>query len=435
VSSDRWLLRDVEIDGSVVDCRIADGVVAEVGTALSHGAGEELVDGRGGALLPGLADHHLHVLATAAATGSIDLRGASVPADPSVPPGPGWLRVVGVGAELMREDVDARWPGRPVRVQHRSGALWTLSSAAVEALSSGLTPLERQTGQLWRADDRLRMLLGESGSGIEAEVRRLGEQLASFGITHLMDASPDLDEAGMAIVSAHVPQKVTFMSEAGTGPRKLVLPDHAAPSYDELRRAVARCHETDRPVAVHAVSDTSVALLIAVLDDVGVLPGDRVEHAAMCDDEAASRLAGLGVVVVTQPTIFARRRDAFLAETPPEDAGRLWRLQGLKRAGVRVVVSSDAPYGAPDPGATIAASADRGPESLSAPDALASFLLDPLDLHGPVRRVRPGVAADLCLLADRLDVSLARAADDARWQARATYVNGRRLPARPPSSL
>jgi predicted amidohydrolase YtcJ len=429
------VLRDVEIEGSVVDCRIADGVIAEVGTALSHDAGEQVVDGRGGALLPGLADHHVHVLAAAAARRSVDLRGGSVPADPSVPPGPGWLRVVGAGVELSREDVDARWPGRPVRVQHRSGALWTLSSSAVEALSSGLTPLERQTGQLWRADDRLRMLLRESGDGIEAEVRRLGERLASFGVTHLMDASPDLDEAGMAIVSAQVPQKVTFMSEAGTGPRKIVLPDHAVPSYDELRQAVARCHDAGRPVAVHAVSDTSVALLIAVLDDVGVLPGDRVEHAAMCHDEAAARLAGLGVAVVSQPTVFARRRAEFLAETPPEDADQLWPLQGLVRAGVRVVVSSDAPYGDPDPGATIAASTGRGPESLSPVDALGSFLLDPLALHSPVRRVETGVPADLCLLADRLDVSLARAAADSSWRARATFVDGRCITPSPMSSL
>ena len=47
--------------------------IAETITELWMERGEEVIDARGGALIPGLADHHVHLLATAAAQSSVDL--------------------------------------------------------------------------------------------------------------------------------------------------------------------------------------------------------------------------------------------------------------------------------------------------------------------------------------------------------------------------
>lgn len=44
-------------------------------------------------------------------------------------------------------------------MQHRRGALWTLNTAAIELIGSGLSREERASGQLWRSDARLRALL------------------------------------------------------------------------------------------------------------------------------------------------------------------------------------------------------------------------------------------------------------------------------------
>ncbi|HEX6568080.1 MAG TPA: hypothetical protein VF015_02915, partial [Acidimicrobiales bacterium] len=98
------LFRNVDVDGALVDVRVAGAAVAEVGRSLRPG-GARVVDGDGGALVPGLHDHHIHLLATAAARASVavgppvvrDHRGLAAAlrrADRAGKPG-GWLRAVG----------------------------------------------------------------------------------------------------------------------------------------------------------------------------------------------------------------------------------------------------------------------------------------------------------------------------------------------------
>src|SRR5438105_1052736 len=67
------LLRRVELNGGgVLDVRLDHRCVTEMGRSLEPIAHEVVVDGHGGALLPGLHDHHIHLLALAAARRSID---------------------------------------------------------------------------------------------------------------------------------------------------------------------------------------------------------------------------------------------------------------------------------------------------------------------------------------------------------------------------
>ena len=66
------LIARAEIDGvAPLDVRIADGRIAEIGRGLARRAGETRLDAGGGALLPGLHDHHLHLFALAAAEASL----------------------------------------------------------------------------------------------------------------------------------------------------------------------------------------------------------------------------------------------------------------------------------------------------------------------------------------------------------------------------
>ncbi|MCW2607383.1 MAG: amidohydrolase, partial [Frankiales bacterium] len=71
------LLRDVEVESARTDVLVRDGRVARTGSGL-EADGADVVDGRGGALLPGLHDHHVHLLATAAAAASVDCSASSV---------------------------------------------------------------------------------------------------------------------------------------------------------------------------------------------------------------------------------------------------------------------------------------------------------------------------------------------------------------------
>ncbi len=55
------LLKDVRPYGEdAVDLRITDGVITEIG-ALSAGPDEQVIDGAGAVLLPGLVDLHTHL--------------------------------------------------------------------------------------------------------------------------------------------------------------------------------------------------------------------------------------------------------------------------------------------------------------------------------------------------------------------------------------
>src|SRR3979409_1353759 len=161
------LLTGCEIDGVAgLDGRVREGVVAEIAPHLPAD-GDDVLEAAGGALLPGLHDHHLHLMAMAAALESIACRPPAVAdldalaaalrgASRAAPPG-AWLRGVGyhesVAGALDCDALDALVADRPVRVQHRSGALWVLNRAALR-----VTGLERTapSGRLSRADRLLR---------------------------------------------------------------------------------------------------------------------------------------------------------------------------------------------------------------------------------------------------------------------------------------
>jgi hypothetical protein len=271
---------------------------------------------------------NIHLTAAAAAGESLDLAGSGNLTQLTGWPGTGWIRVTGAGIELTRSDIDRVEAVRPARVQHRSGALWTLNTPAVELLTRALTGAERASGQLWRADERLRRALGRRP---RPELARLGHRLATWGITHVVDATP----TGTAGAFAELPQHVVTMDAAGCGPRKLVVADHELPPLDDVVRQVGQTHALGRPVAVHAVSAVALAFAVAAIEAAGAMPGDRIEHAAVCDDAAADRIAELGLTVVTQPSIFARHGATFRRESPPAERPWLWRCGSLLRRGVR----------------------------------------------------------------------------------------------------
>jgi predicted amidohydrolase YtcJ len=387
--NDRWLLRGVRVDGDVVDCRIGGGMVLELRPGLESADNERMIAGAGGALLPGLADHHLHLYAAAAARASVDLTGHADLTAVRVPPGTGWLRLIGAGHGVDRSVLDTVFPDRPVRAQHRSGALWTLNSAAIDRLAPALNPEQRSTGQLWRSDAMLRAALAACGEATKPDVRSVGTALARLGVTHVTDATPDLDAASITALDAAVPQHLLSLSGAadGSGPVKLVVADSELPSLTDLTARIGAVHDAGRPVAVHAVSAVALALTLAALTDAGTIPGDRIEHAAVCDDASADRIAALGVTVVTQPAVWARRGTDFLRESPPYERPLLWRFGSLIERGVRIAVSSDAPYGDLNPWHTIRAATTRQPDGLDervpAHVALATLLTHPLDPAGP----------------------------------------------------
>jgi predicted amidohydrolase YtcJ len=240
------------------------------------------------------------------------------------------------------------------------------------------------------------------------------------------DATPDLDADTCALLRNALPQRVHLLGDpVGGAPVKVVLADSGLPDLDAL---VARLRDVrPRPVAVHCVSRAALVLLLVALDEVGRVPGDRVEHAALVAPDLLHRLPP----VVTQPGFLPHRGDDYLRDLPADDVEDLYRFGSLVDAGVPVVASSDAPYGPLDPWQVLAAARDRrtssgrvvGPGERVPTAVCLEGMLRPLeDVTAPARRVEGGAVADLVLLA--VPRAEALRAPSAR-HVRATWVGGR----------
>ena len=114
---------------------------------------------------------------------------------------------------LDRWDLDRIVPDRPVRVQHRSGHLWVLNSAACRAVGldgtdrapdvgTGVDGIERDaggrpTGRLMDRDDWLAERLPRRPLDLGAVSRRL----ASYGVTGVTDATPTRSSADLEVLA------------------------------------------------------------------------------------------------------------------------------------------------------------------------------------------------------------------------------------------
>jgi predicted amidohydrolase YtcJ len=447
------LLGGLDQHGDRLDLRVADGLIAETGVGLAR-RGEDVVDCAGGTVLPGLHDHHLHLLAMAAREWSVScgppaVRDAAAlgAALRAAVPVERWVRGVdydeSVAGLLDRHGLDALRGDLPVRIEHRSGGVWLLNSAALDTVGANDGPdaverdaAGRPTGRIWRGDRWLRTRLPRPA---RPRLDVVSRRLASFGVTGVTDATADLDpDASAALTHAcrtgTLAQRVVLLGCAdGPAPRKVVVADHDLPALTDLVEKLreARGPREDRPVAVHCVSRDALVLTLAALDDIGARPGDRIEHAAVVPRELLDALRRLGVTVVTQPSLIARRGDDYLARVDPDDRGGLWPFRSLLDTGVPVGCSSDAPYGDCDPWASVRAAVSRTApsgevvgvaESVTAWQALRGYLTDPMAPGGPVRPLCAGAAADLVVLDGRLGEFLA---DPDHRRVRDTIIAGR----------
>jgi predicted amidohydrolase YtcJ len=459
------LLRGAEVDGRLVNVAVAGARIVSVGPGVAAPAGARTVDARGGALLPGLHDHHVHLLALAASRQSVDVSPATTPDAPRFAaalaeaaartPAGQWVRAVGyherVAGELDRWRLDAVAGDRPLRVQHRSGALWVLNSAALSAtgLLQGSVPAgcltdERgePTGRMFRLDE----WLGRRIPRLALDLSLTGRAMAGFGFTGATDATPYRDTESMtplaeAVDAGALPLDVMVMGSPALdpgriplalrpGPAKLLLPDHELPTPHQIAAWIWAARRFGRPVAVHCVTGAALVVTLSALAETGGVKGDRIEHGAVVGAEVRPQLRESGVTLVTQPGFVAERGDDYLADVAPEEHADLWPVASLLAAGIPVAAGTDAPYGRPDPWALLHAAATRRTqagrtlgrrERVDARRAL-DLLLGPADRPGgPPRRVAAGAPADLCLLAHPLREALAQLPDN---PVRATFRTG-----------
>jgi predicted amidohydrolase YtcJ len=437
--------------------RLSGGQVAECAPRLRPAPGEADIDAACGTLLPGLHDHHVHLRALAAARASVaagpphvraadGLAARLRSADAVLPPG-AWLRAVGyhesVAGALDRQVLDRLLPHRPMRVQHRTGALWVVNSAGVARLGldgcelSGVERDEtgRPTGRLWRMD----RWLADRMPAATGDLAAVCAGAAALGITGFTDATPGATAGDLAsLADTGVAQRLHCMAPAEAdpppatitlGPVKIMLDDATLPPLDDLADRIHAAHAAGRPAAVHCVTRVQLVVTLAALDSAGRLPGDRIEHGAVVPAGSLQDLRGL--TVVTQPHFVSERGEQYARDVPSDDLPDLWRLRSLAAAGVAVAGGSDAPFGSEDVWALMRAAVwrpalFRRDEALSPAQAVALFLGLP-SAPGTQRLVAPGHPADLVLLRSGPLEALDSLASDL---VAATFVEGEVIYAR-----
>jgi len=435
------LFRRVELaDRSVRSVLVRDGRIAAIDTDLTHPGALE-IDGAGGALLPGLNDHHVHLFALAAAEESVlcspdrtpsAAQLAAVLRAAAATKAPGeWVRAIGydeqTAGRLTARVLDVMLgdlADRAVRVQHRSGHAWILNSTAMRV--SGRGPAD---GVLLEADDAVRA----AGDSTFPSLVGVSARLASYGVTGVSDAgafnrSAELAEFRRASAAGEMLQRCQVLgtSELGVadvpeqqagrplarefanpvtvGPEKIVLAEHDLPVLSDLVAQIEAAGS--RGVAIHAVSSECVVLACAALLESG-RSGQRLEHASVAPPGVVALVKRAGARVITQPAFIHAHGDRYLRTVDSTDLPWLYRLAGWLAAGVPIAAGSDAPYGPTDPwlamkaaacrrtssGATVGTAEKLGPEQ-----ALAMFAGPLSQPAGCTPMLRVGEIADLCLL-------------------------------------
>lgn len=448
----RILLRDGELrPGIRGDLRLeGDRITAPSGPV------DRIVDLEGRAVLPGFVDHHLHLFGLAAAEASIDLSPEALDAGGGLAAvlrrarrqrPHGWLRGIGYDVAatgpLDREPLDALGIG-PVRIQDRTGILWILDGAALDAIGLGDGPAPsdgadrpegielrdgRPTGRLFRLD----RWVGERVPRSVTALDTVASRLAALGIVGVTDAGANNgNEEHRAFAAANLPIEVTAMSRDATaepvegvriGPVKILLDDTNLPPLDDLAHRIAAARSAGRSVAVHCVTPVQLVLALTA----GVDRRDRIEHASWVPEDVLDLLVARNPTVIVQPGLVESRGDRYLAENDAADHADLHRLASLRRAGLRIAGSSDAPYGDPDPWAAIAAAVERrtrsgapfGPDEALNVEEAVDLLTGSSDDPATPRRLVPGAVADLVIV----DATWAEAAR--RPEVAATVRSGR----------
>jgi len=446
--------------GPAVDIAAKQGRVVEVRPHTKDvGAiapGTQWLDAAGGLILPGLHDHHVHLRAAAAALASVEVGPPTVRDQDGLAqaldrPGSDWIRAVGyhdsVAGPLDRYVLDRLSPGRPVRVQHRSGALWILNSAGLDALGAVLPEhagVERDregqpTGRLFRMDTWLAGQIPPAA----IDLVEVGARAARVGVTGFTEAGPEPTPATVRWLaeqraSGCLVQRLVVMSPTDRavdtglawGPAKFLLDDDRLLGLEELARRFGRMHRQGRPVAVHCVTRAQLFLTLAALGESGPRAGDRIEHGSLIPQEAVAEIARLGLAVVTNPGFVLQRGDQYRSDVEPADRAHLYRARSLLEAGIPVAAGTDAPFGPADPWMALRAAVDRrsadgrslGPEeAVEAQTAVGLFLADPLNLRRP-RRIEVGGPADLFVLSCPLTEAITTGSGEA---VTATVIGGR----------
>jgi predicted amidohydrolase YtcJ len=210
----------------------------------------------------------------------------------------------------------------------------------------------------------------------------------------------------------------------------------------EFRDLLGRAHRAGLPTGTHAQSPAAIGLVLDAIEAAQVAdprPGIRhaVEHSGLATDEEISRMRAAGAVPVSQPQHHLYYGDGYVRAVG--ELGQRFNPIGLYgRAGLPVVISSDAPVALPRPLEAIQAAVEHRTVSgtvLGGPELRVDVLtaLKGYTIGGAfaahrekeVGSLEAGKLADLVVLSD--DPTAVPVDRIASIQVEQTWLGGRRV--------
>jgi len=404
------------------------------------------------------------------------------------PPGE-WIRAGGYDEFSLREklhpnrwDLDVASSVHPIKLTHRSGHAHVLNSVALRMTGisretpdpeGGLIDRDITTGEPTGVLYGMSELLARSIPPMDSRqldhdgIEMANRELLSCGITSIQDASFRNDvtcwerlqqwknqgflklrvSMMLGVKAFEEYRKGDFSSKieeeqlliAGV---KIILDETTGrlnPSQDELNELVSKIQNSGFQAVIHAIEEPAIeaacrAIEYALQRSPQSDHRHRIEHCSACPPYLASRLASLGITVVTQPHFIYYNGDRYLETVPKSQLKSLYPLATLLENGVHIAGSSDCPIVPPNPLIGIYSAISRRSET--GKPVLAQECITPLDaLHmytdyaaratfeeNSKGSITPGKLADLVVLSD--DPTTCSTEEIKNIQVEMTVLNG-----------
>lgn len=464
-----------------VEVLVENGLVTGVGPRLDRPAGADEIDASGRWLSPGLWDQHVHMAQWTLASQRLDLASAKSPEDATrmvaervadQPDFPviGWGHRSGIwDRDVTVSELDAVSGETAVVLISGDGHHAWLNTTALMHLAMPVRDSVVREREWFAVYPRLATLVGNDGTSPEAYRRSL-DSAAALGIVGIADfefghgpldwaerwasgcdrlrvraatyentledvialglrtgdALPGCDDRAtmgpLKIISdGSLNTRTAWCCQPYADAHRLEYPcGQPNQSGEDLRRLLARAHESGIEVATHAIGDAAVADAIAAYAETGAR--GSIEHAQLVNRDDVRRMAEHGIRASVQPAHLLDDRD-LTEKIWTGRSERSFAFRWMLDDGVELALGSDAPVSPLDPWLAMAAavyrSADeRAPwheeQALTPREALAA------SVDGQPM-VAPGSRGDLVLL-DRDPLASAASLAEAGAALRAMEV-------------
>lgn len=187
----------------------------------------------------------------------------------------------------------------------------------------------------------------------------------------------------------------------------------------KLKQAVTYAKQHNLQVAIHAMGDAAIQLILDVTDKMepwlADRPSIRIEHASILSDGMIDQInaATMQYALVTQPIFFFAENESYRTYLSPQQFKEAYRVKSMMNSKAEFALSSDAPctpWAEPDsPFVNIYAAVTRtavngdivnADEAISVPEAVMAYTSWPAKIGGfhENGQLRPGYAGDFVVL-------------------------------------